>query len=464
MKNNNYDLQVIYSGFKVNAGNSPRNVKKFLAKDMSWGTGTLDLLAIKKTLDVSKGTLPWKKYEPHITNLVTGASTDETFAINFSENHFNFQSEGINHFIGTIAGDSITNRAIENIEVSDFNINSQSSPNQKNNWNDIFPGPGKGIDKLYELCGVKDKRPLLAYSIKPRIGLEINQYKQVCLEALKGGVDIVEDDERLIDPFFCPFTDRIEALGELISQQKKDRKNTHKTQFSVNITGPEQIALDRLNKAYEAGIRMVKVDVMVVGFDVLRYIAKKAHEKDEPMFVTVYPDVYGKNYRKLSRRFILKMCRYCGADIVYAGTPNFSRYEQATDVGPLEDEIAKIYSMHKILQEEVKWNEKMMDCLPTITNDTTASYAEAITILFKALYNHHRFAFFVGGGISGYPNVSIKEAVEDFQKCIKRASEFDFSKEYSPHDFSSHHKNFKKQNWTILDIRSLINEIVSDRN
>lgn len=474
MENINCDLQVIYSGFRVKEGNTPRNVKRFLARDMTWGTGTIDLLAAKKTCEIS-GREPWKKYEPSITNLVTGASTDEKFAINFPENHFNFESEGINHFIATVAGDSITNRAIENIEVSDFEIDTSCNPNSKNEnkWKKIFPGPKFGVDGLYGLCGVKDDRPLLAFSIKPRIGLDTNQYEKVCAEALEGGADIVEEDERLIDPFNCRFSERVKVIkkliGEQIDNQKKNinsKSRRNATQFSVNITGPEEIAKKRLNEAYEAGIRMVKVDVMVVGFDVLRNIAKLAHSKADPVAVTVYPDVYGKNYRKLSRSFILKMCRYCGADIIYAGTPSFSRYEQSSDIGPLEDELAKIFSMHRILQKEVQLGKNpMLDSLPTITNDTNASYAEAITILFKAFHNHHRFAFFVGGGISGYPDASIKTAVEDFRSCIENASKFELSGSYTPYKFSdTRHKGFINQGWNILDIRSIINDIKADYN
>ncbi|GAG78011.1 unnamed protein product, partial [marine sediment metagenome] len=198
-------------------------------------------------------------------------------------------------------------------------------------------------------------RPILAYTVKPRMGLTITDFGKLYTEAAKAKIDIVEDDERLIDPSYCRFENRVETLMEL--------QESYDSIYSANITGSLENARKRLDFAAEKGIQMVKLDVLVSGFETLRQIALHIRDNyDSKIAITVYPDAYHA-YRKLSRKFILKMARLCGADIIYAGSPNWARYEQE-DI-KMMDSLAPVFSMHQTLSKDFERAKFIKKSLPT---------------------------------------------------------------------------------------------------
>ncbi len=273
------------------------DIKTQLVNDVCWGSGASDYSAVKQLLKEDN----WEKYRPKVQPLTE--DDPSSFELKFCDDFFNFEAEGVNHFIGTIAGDILLNSKIERLDVDDFRIDAETSK--------YFPGPNYGIDGVYKLFEENNQdlnRPLLAYSIKPRMGCTIDQFKAIFSEAAKGGVDIIEDDERLVDPVYCPFCDRVIMAEKL-------KKEYPKTYYSANITGPLDKMRERVKFAQKHDIKFVKLDVLVTGFDALLEITKFIRNEDYDIRITVYPDAIGK-YRNLSRNFVCKMARICGADII----------------------------------------------------------------------------------------------------------------------------------------------------
>ena len=197
------------------------------------------------------------------------------------------------------------NPGIKQITVADFDFIDESLYKH-------FPGPNVGIDGIYNCLLRKTlndvKRPVLAFSIKPRFGMDVKDLCKLYTSAAKSGIDIIEEDERLVDPKGCSFIDRVKAISKI----QKD----FSTIYSVNVTGDSKTALEKLEFCAEKGIRMVKVDVLVCGFETLRKVATKIRDDYcSSIAITVYPDAY-RAFRKLSRNFILKLSRLCGADII----------------------------------------------------------------------------------------------------------------------------------------------------
>ena len=393
-----------------------------IKRDISWGTYSERLSAATKTI----GNDNYMNLSPD-TN-INNQHTDNGFIsfevnFNFKKEQFNFEEEGLNHFIGTIAGDIIRNRKIKELIVKDFEFDNY----------DFFPGPILGNNELKSKFfseTLDSPRPLIAFSIKPRIGFSIEGYKKIIADASKSNIDIIEDDERLVSPLNCSFSERVQSIQETI-------KSGTKSKLSINLTSNPHKIDERVAEAYDAGIRVFKLDVMVVGFDTLLHLRTLLNKKDEKCIITVFPDVHGSIYRCLSRNFILKLARLCGADIMYAGSPFPSRMGKLIENNePLEKWsieyrtwINECKKIHAILLDNINNAEHIKSCLPTITHDINPQIMETLIHLMKLGINDKmEYAFFIGGGISSFKcNYTIKESCELWLDIAKYSGGFDLS-------------------------------------
>lgn len=434
-------VKVTYRNFEVTEKGTEKDVKELMCRDSSWGTFMTELQAAKLTCGVNRYE-KWKATEPKIENLKDHRYSDPEFSLNFPEGNFNFESESVDRFVGVVAGDIVLNPNIKDIEVWDFEFLDESIYHS-------FPGPNVGIDRLYDdilkatLGNIK--RPILAFTIKPRFGMDVSDIVKMYKSSAKAGIDIVEDDERLVDPDSCPFEKRIKAVSEV----QKD----YPTIYSANITSDSETALKKLEFCAENNIRMVKIDVLNCGFETLRKVAKKIRdEHNSSMAITVYPDAYGA-YRKLSRKFILILSRLCGADIIYGGSPNWARYEK--ECGLPEETIEPIYQMHLELKEAVEKAPGIKSTLATITNDQHPCRSEYLTAYFRKHKNeHYQYAFFVGGGISSFPG-DIEEAAKIWMECLKHSATCDIN-DYKQFDFSKYENGFQELCWDYLNIEEML--------
>lgn len=436
-------IKVTYTNLELVEGGSHEELKKTFKRDASWGTYVQHLIAAEKTCGKRAHRI-WRDYEPDLDNIPNGEFTDPSFALTFKKEQFNFSSEGIDHFIATVAGDIIINRAIKNIVVNDFDFIATEMLR-------YFPGPNVGTDRLYsEILSSTlegEERPILAFTVKPRMGLSIDHYVRLFCEAADAGVDIIEDDERLVDPCYCPFKKRVSALAR--------KQSRHNTLYSVNVTGPVEDAVKRVDYAAERGIKIVKFDVLAAGFESLRRLALHIRENHQSSIaITVYPDVSGA-YRRLGRKFILKMARLCGADIIYAGSPNWSRFDQPG--GNIRMALEPAFSRHRLLRAPISGAPRILSTLPTITNDQHPARAELTIVGFRKFYQEHkRYAFFIGGGISGFP-AKISTAVRAWMNCIKHASSFSIDN-YQEYSFDRYERPFEEIGWSRFDIQESLNE------
>lgn len=430
-------INVDYRDFKIKDDVNPAELKKLMARDMSWGTFVENLSAAEATCEEGASTR-WKATEPNITNVPNGRADDQQFTLSFPDDNFNFERESVDHFVGVVAGDAILNPNLASLEVDDFEFTTDLLYAN-------FPGPSVGIDGIYEdllqptLNGAH--RPIVAFTIKPRLGLNVDDIARIFEAAAVSGIDIVEDDERLIDPASCPFPDRVKAISKIQEQ--------YAALYSVNITADSQGALKKLDFCADNGIRMVKLDVLVCGFETLRKVAWHVQQHHgSRIAITVYPDAY-RAYRRLSRKFILKLSRLCGADIIYAGSPNWARYEKET--GKLQETIEPIYQNHRMLAAEIDRGKHVKGTLATITNDQHLSRSELIMTYFrKHKDGHYKYGFFIGGGISGFPS-DISGSVSQWMQCVNYASSQDLS-DYVPYDLSDFEDGFRRIGWDHLNV------------
>jgi ribulose-bisphosphate carboxylase large chain len=132
-------------------------------------------------------------------------------------------------------------------------------------------GPRFGIKEARKILGVFD-RPLVGTIIKPKVGLSPEDTAEVAGQAVRGGLDLIKDDETLTDQSFCPIDERVEAVMAELS--KVEDETGKKAFYAVNVTcGAEEI-LERAEDVIGRGANMVMVDVLTAGFSALEVLSR----------------------------------------------------------------------------------------------------------------------------------------------------------------------------------------------
>jgi len=132
-------------------------------------------------------------------------------------------------------------------------------------------GPRFGIKEARKILGVFD-RPLVGTIIKPKVGLSPKETAEVAGQAVRGGLDLIKDDETLTDQAFCPINERVEAVMAELS--KVEDETGKKAFYAVNVTcGAEEI-LERAEEVIGRGANMVMVDVLTAGFSALEVLSR----------------------------------------------------------------------------------------------------------------------------------------------------------------------------------------------
>jgi len=177
-----------------------------------------------------------------------------------------FEPGNIPQYLSVVAGNLFGLGALRKVRLQDV----------------IFPeslvrahlGPKFGIEDARKILGVYD-RPFVGTIIKPKVGLNPHDTAQVAAAAVRGGLDLLKDDETLTDQSFCPMVDRVEAVMDALD--KVEKETGKKAFYAVNVTtGADQI-LDRAMLAIDHGANMVMVDVLTAGFSALERLSRNVN-------------------------------------------------------------------------------------------------------------------------------------------------------------------------------------------
>ena len=127
-----------------------------------------------------------------------------------------------------------------------------------------YPGPKKGIEGIRKLVEVYD-RPLLLNMLKPSIGLSPKKAGVLFYESVKGGVDIIKDDEVLSEVKNSNPAERTRAFTPIIERifQEEGRR----VFYIPSITGTPSMMRKRANEVLEAGGKAVMVNHVMTGLD-----------------------------------------------------------------------------------------------------------------------------------------------------------------------------------------------------
>lgn len=174
-----------------------------------------------------------------------------------------FEPGNIPQYLSVVAGNLFGLGALKKVRLQDI----------------IFPeglmrahkGPRFGIEDARRILGVYD-RPLVGTIVKPKVGLDPKGTARVAEEAVRGGLDLVKDDETLTNQSFCPLIPRLEAV--MSSLDRVEKETGKKAFYAVNVTtGGDQI-LERAEVAVDHGANMVMIDVLTAGFSALEVLSR----------------------------------------------------------------------------------------------------------------------------------------------------------------------------------------------
>lgn len=138
-----------------------------------------------------------------------------------------------------------------------------------------FEGPRFGVRGLREILGVQG-RPLIAGVIKPNIGMPIEPFAELGYQALKGGADIVKDDEMLADAPYSPVAARAARVYPRVRSAALETGENKL--YLMNITDE----VTRIGELYDVafaiggGYAAVMLNALPVGVSACRIVTSRA--------------------------------------------------------------------------------------------------------------------------------------------------------------------------------------------
>ncbi len=239
-----------------------------------------------------------------------------------------FEKGNIPQILSSIAGNIFGMREVEGLRLEDVEIPRSIALS--------FSGPAFGIDGVREKLKIEE-RPLVGTIVKPKVGLSPEEHAEVVYRALRGGCDLVKDDENLTSQDFNPFEKRLKLSLDAV-KRAEDETGEEKG-YLPNITAETQEMLRRAELVKELGGKFIMVDVVTCGFSGLQTLRKH----DFGMIIHAHRAMHAAFTRKkdhgISMLVLAKFLRMCGVDQLHIGTVVGKMEGEKEDVLRIRDAI-----------------------------------------------------------------------------------------------------------------------------
>ena len=131
------------------------------------------------------------------------------------------------------------------------------------------PGPAFGVDGTRKLIGTTDGA-LVGTIVKPNVGLDEVEYRDVVRTLARSGIDLIKDDELMTDPAYLPLETRVRVATEEI-RDAEELTGRH-TMYAFNITGDLAGLKARHDLVVQAGGTCVMLTIPVMGLPALAWL------------------------------------------------------------------------------------------------------------------------------------------------------------------------------------------------
>lgn len=130
-------------------------------------------------------------------------------------------------------------------------------------------GPRYGMNGLRRAVGISN-RPLVCGVLKP-LGRSPEELAELAAQFVRGGVDLIKDDQNLLDHPFCPFNERVAYCGEAVTTASAQRGRP--CLYFAHVSGALDAMRERAAQAKTLGATGLLVAPGLTGFDALRALA-----------------------------------------------------------------------------------------------------------------------------------------------------------------------------------------------
>ena len=130
-----------------------------------------------------------------------------------------------------------------------------------------FPGPGFGPAGIRQVLGAEPDELLIGTIVKPTAGLTPDEVADICYEAARGGVRFIKDDEKMLNPAYCPLGERVRKVSEALKRAEDETGQS--VLYAAHITANPDRLLQNAEIALENGATALMVNFFASGFNSL---------------------------------------------------------------------------------------------------------------------------------------------------------------------------------------------------
>lgn len=181
-----------------------------------------------------------------------------------------------------------------------------------------FPGPKFGIKGSREFIGLKDGEPLMGTIVKPCCGLTPEEVAEKCYQAALGGAVLIKDDEKMMNPDYCPFEKKVRLVSQALKRAYEETGK--RTIYAPHLTARPDKIKDMAKRAIEYGATGVMFNAILANnLGTVEILAS-----DPEINVPVYVHSGGRSalttgHRRIDEVVIAKLTRLCGGDYFQIG-------------------------------------------------------------------------------------------------------------------------------------------------
>jgi ribulose 1,5-bisphosphate carboxylase large subunit-like protein len=352
------------------------------------------------------------------------------FHLDISSALFDPSKGGLQHFLGVLAGDLFTLQ-VQGLKLNQIKVEEVIFPNawQSKIQSQFRDNSAHTIPEIRSAFKLDDDEPLLAFSVKPRIGIKQEALREITLGVLKAGFHIVELDTRNLE-----LDDKaVEGLVAL-AEDAAAIADAHVTRFSPNLSVNPTLAL-QLCEQFRKRIPdplVVKVDGGLDGISTCQqlrstYRRDRQKSRSDTPIITTYPLLRRLMQDRAGYDTFLQALVWSGSDIIYpGGAPNLGGTYRQLDYAAKD-------ALTKSVNRYLNFVESGIP-MPTIAGGVYPGQLQAYYELLGP-----NVAYFLGGGVALHQNGPVEGAklcvdiLNHAREARQKAGKDNFAADISKH-------------------------------
>ncbi|MFA6110732.1 MAG: RuBisCO large subunit C-terminal-like domain-containing protein [Candidatus Latescibacterota bacterium] len=136
-----------------------------------------------------------------------------------------------------------------------------------------FPGPRFGIEGTRRLLGLEDGMPVVGTIVKPTAGLTPDEVADLCFRLASGGVRFIKDDEKMLNPAYCPLQERVRQVAAVL--QRAEDRTGQRVLYAPHVTTSPWNLGRFAETAIRAGASALMINFFAAGFQSLEFLRRE---------------------------------------------------------------------------------------------------------------------------------------------------------------------------------------------